>query len=426
MAKKSSALLNEEKAVESTSIESFGLVPCVMPLDKLIPYARNSRTHSDQQIADIAASIKEFGFKNPIIIDQKNTIRAGHGRFMAAQKLNLQVVPCLRGDLSEIQWKAFVIADNRLAEKAGWDNDLLKLELQELNLEQFDVAITGFDMDDLASFMGPDEPQGGRTDADDTPEPDETKVICRPGDLWTLGNHKLICGDATDPEVLKRLVGEEKVAMWLTDPPYNVAYEGKTEDALTIQNDHMTDADFRTFLFQAYKAADGVMAPGAVFYIWHADSEGFNFRGAARDVGWKVRQCLIWQKQTLVMGRQDYHWKHEPCLYGWKEGAAHYWASDRKQTTILEFDKPARNGEHPTMKPVALFAYQLGNNTRKGDLVLDSFGGSGTTLIAAEQLGRKARLCELDPKYCDVIIRRFQAFTGQQAIREDQRAFDEL
>lgn len=215
--------------------------------------------------------------------------------------------------------------------------------------------------------------------------------------------------------------------MWLTDPPYNVAYEGKTKDALKIQNDSMENDAFRQFLREAYVAADAAMKAGAVFYIWHADSEGYNFRGAARDAGWTVRQCLVWKKQTLVMGRQDYHWKHEPCLYGWKDGAGHLWASDRTQTTILEFDRPSRNGEHPTMKPVALFEYQMLNNTKGGDKVLDSFGGSGTTLIAAEKNGRIACLMELDPVYCDVIVRRWQAFTGKQATREaDGALFDDI
>jgi site-specific DNA-methyltransferase (adenine-specific) len=206
--------------------------------------------------------------------------------------------------------------------------------------------------------------------------------------------------------------------MWLTDPPYNVAYEGGTKDKLTIQNDAMGNADFRQFLRDAYVGADAVMKSGAVFYIWHADSEGYNFRGAASDAGWKVRQCLIWKKSSLVMGRQDYHWQHEPCLYGWKDGAAHLWATDRKQTTILEFNKPTRNGEHPTMKPVELFEYQLLNNTKGSDIVLDSFGGSGTTVIAAHKHGRLARVMELDPKYCDVIIRRWQDFSGQDATLE--------
>jgi len=236
-----------------------------------------------------------------------------------------------------------------------------------------------------------------------------------------------MCGSSVSIDEVERLTNGALVDMWLTDPPYNVAYEGKTKDALKIQNDSMADGDFRQFLRDAYVAADAVMKPGAVFYIWHADSEGYNFRGAAFDAGWKVRQCLIWKKQTLVMGRQDYHWKHEPCLYGWKEGAGHLWAADRKQTTILEFDRPSRSGEHPTMKPVALFEYQLLNNTKGGDIVMDSFGGSGTTIIAAEKNGRIGYAMEIDPKYVDVIVRRWQEFTGKEATHEATGAtFDEV
>lgn len=213
----------------------------------------------------------------------------------------------------------------------------------------------------------------------------------------------------------------------LTDPPYNVAYEGKTEDALTIKNDSMSDGDFRKFLQNVYRAANAVMRPGAVFYVWHADSEGYNFRGAANDIGWTIRQCLIWAKNSLVLGRQDYHWRHEPCLYGWKDGAAHYWGSDRSQTTLLEFNRPTRNGEHPTMKPVDLFRYQVENSSRPRDAVLDLFGGSGTTMIVCEQANRHAYLMELDPKYCDVIIRRWQDFTGKAAVRAaDGATFDSL
>jgi DNA modification methylase len=239
--------------------------------------------------------------------------------------------------------------------------------------------------------------------------------------------HRVMCGDSTSAADVAALCGGELADMWLTDPPYNVAYEGGTKEKLTIQNDKMDDGSFRTFLREAYVAADASMRPGAAFYIWHADSESYNFRGAARDAGWTVRQCLIWKKQTLVMGRQDYHWKHEPCLYGWKDGAAHFWASDRKQTTVLEFDRPMRSTEHPTMKPVDLFAYLMLNNTKVGDIVLDSFAGSGTTAIVAEKFGRRARVMELDPKYCDVIVKRWQDFTGEPAfLATTGQSFDEL
>jgi site-specific DNA-methyltransferase (adenine-specific) len=394
-------------------------------VDQLIPYARNSRTHSKDQVAQIAASIREFGWTNPILVDGDGTIIAGHGRVMAARKLGETEVPCIElGHLTEAQKRAYVIADNQLALNAGWDAEMLKVEIAELVDADFDLGLLGFDDAMLAGLMGVETE--GLTDPDDVPEPPANPVTVL-GDVWVLGNHRLMCGDSTSIAELEKLAAGQRVDMWLTDPPYNVAYEGKTKDALTIQNDSMNDESFRQFLRDSYVAADAVMKPGAVFYIWHADSEGYNFRGAAADAGWKVRQCLIWKKSTMVMGRQDYHWKHEPCLYGWKEGAGHLWATDRKQTTILEFDKPSRNGEHPTMKPVALFEYQLLNNTKGGDIVLDSFGGSGTTMIAAEKNGRYSRLMELDPKYCDVIIARWQDFTGQQATLDgDGRTFDEI
>lgn len=387
-------------------------------IDALIPYARNSRTHSDAQVAQIAASIKEFGFTNPVLIDAGGGIIAGHGRVLAARKLGLSEVPCIRLEhLTDAQKRAYVIADNRLALNSGWDMEMLKVEFADLQELGFDLELTGFDLDEIKELLAPVGTEG-LTDPDDAPPLPENPRT-RPGDIWVMGKHRLLCGDSTSVTDLEKLTEGQLVDMWLTDPPYNVAYEGKTKDALKIKNDEMGDDQFRQFLRDAYTAADMVMKPGAVFYIWHADSEGYNFRGAAQDAGWKVRQCLIWKKSSMVMGRQDYHWKHEPCLYGWKEGASHLWAADRKQTTILEFEKPSRNGEHPTMKPVALFEYQLLNNTKGGDQVLDSFGGSGTTLIAAEKNGRVARIMELDPKYCDVIVRRWQDFTGKIAIHAE-------
>ena len=396
-------------------------------IDKLIPYARNARTHSDEQVAQIAASIREFGFNNPVLIADDNTIIAGHGRVMAARKLGLTDVPCIRlGHLTPTQRKAYIIADNQLAMNAGWNDELLTIELNELLADDFALELLGFDPDELKRLMGEGEVTTGLTDEDEAPAVEDDPVT-KPGDVWILGKHRVMCGDSTSMDDLAKLCEGQLVDMWLTDPPYNVAYEGGTKEKLTIKNDEMGDEQFRQFLRDAYTAADSVMKAGAVFYIWHADSEGYNFRGAAKDAGWTVRQCLIWKKSSLVLGRQDYQWQHEPCLYGWKDGAGHLWASDRKQTTILEFDKPARNGEHPTMKPVALFEYQLLNNTKGGDQVLDSFGGSGTTLIAAEKNGRIARLMELDPKYCDVIVKRWQDFTGKKATLEsDGREFDEV
>jgi DNA modification methylase len=383
----------------------------------LIPFAKNSRTHDDAQVAQIAASIREFGFTNPVLIDEANGIIAGHGRVMAARKLKMAEVPCIRlSHLSDAQKRAYVIADNKLALNAGWDEAMLKLELADLKALDFDLDLTGFNTAEIDALLA-EKGTEGLTDPDDTPEP-PVEPVTRLGDVWVCGQHRVMCGSSLEMTAMERLCGDQRVDMLLTDPPYNVAYTGKTKDALTIQNDSMGDEAFRTFLRDAFVTADAMLKPGAVFYIWHADSEGYNFRGACKDAGWQVRQCLIWQKNSMVMGRQDYHWQHEPCLYGWKDGAGHLWASDRKQTTLLKFDRPSRSEDHPTMKPVALFEYQLLNNTKGGDIVLDSFGGSGTTLIAAEKNGRIARIMELDPKYVDVIVKRWEDFTGEKAVLE--------
>ena len=384
--------------------------------NSLVPYESNSRTHSDEQVAQICASITEWGFTNPILVDPDGGVIAGHGRLQAAIILGLDEVPCITIDgLTEAQRKAYVLADNQLATNAGWDLDLLKMELQDLTAMEFDLSLLGFDGEFTSELLT--EVPEGETDEDAVPDVPKIPVTVE-GDVWVMGNHRLMCGDSTSIDQLEKLCEGRLVDMWVTDPPYNVEYVGKTKDALTIQNDSMNDEQFRQFLVDAYSGADAVMKAGAVFYIWHADSEGYNFRGAAHDIGWQVRQCLIWKKQTLVMGRQDYHWKHEPCLYGWKSGAGHLWATDRKQTTILEFDRPQRSGEHPTMKPVDLFEYQILNNTKGSDLVLDSFAGSGTTLIACEKNRRDARLMELDPKYCDVIVKRWEEYTGKKATLE--------
>lgn len=382
----------------------------------LVPYESNSRTHSDEQVAQICASITEWGFTNPILIDPDGGVIAGHGRLQAAIILGLDDVPCITIDgLTEAQRKAYVLADNQLATNAGWDLNLLKIELQDLKSMEFDLSLLGFDGEFTSELLT--EIPEGETEDDAVPDAPSVPVTVA-GDVWLMGNHRLMCGDSTSIDHLEQLCEGRLVDMWITDPPYNVEYVGKTSDALTIQNDNMNDDQFRQFLVDSYSAADAVMKAGAVFYIWHADSEGYNFRGAAHDIGWQVRQCLIWKKQTLVMGRQDYHWKHEPCLYGWKSGAAHLWSTDRKQTTILEFDRPQRSSVHPTMKPVDLFEYQILNNTKGSDLILDSFAGSGTTLIACEKNRRDARLMELDPKYCDVIVKRWEEYTGKKATLE--------
>ena len=380
-------------------------------IEKLIPYKNNARTHSDEQIEKIAKSMKEFGFINPVLVDGNLNVIAGHGRILGAKKLGMKEVPCLFiEDLTEEQKRAYIIADNRLAEDAGWDKELLKIELEDLKNMNFDITLTGFELEDFDFSM--DETEVIEDEFDETiPEEPTSKK----GEIYKLGKHFLMCGDSTDINDVEKLMNGVKADMLLTDPPYNVDYEGGT--GLTIQNDNMDDETFREFLRVSFFNANSVMKEGAVFYIWHADSEGYNFRGACHDIGWKVRQCLIWCKNTLVMGRQDYHWKHEPCLYGWKEGASHLWASDRKQTTVLEFDRPSVSKEHPTMKPVGLFDYLIKNNTKKDDIVLDLFAGSGTSIIACEQNGRIAYSMELDPKYVDVIISRWEKLTGQQAER---------
>jgi len=388
----------------------------IVSVEDLIPYALNSRTHSDAQVAQIAASIREFGFTNPVLVDDANNLIAGHGRLLAARKLKMDQVPAIVvAGLDDRKRRALLINDNKLALNAGWDEDALRVELEDLSGDY--GKLMGFSEDELVALLQNAVSTDGLTDEDAVPDVPAVPVTVE-GDVWLLGRHRLMCGDSTSIDHLESLCEGQLVDMWLTDPPYNVAYEGGTKEKLTIKNDSMSNDTFRQFLRDAYSAADAVMKKGAVFYIWHADLEGYNFRGAASDVGWPIRQCLIWKKSSLVMGRQDYHWMHEPCLYGWKEGAAHLWATDRKQTTILEFAKPSRNGEHPTMKPVELFEYQMLNNTKGSDVVLDSFAGSGTTAIACEKHGRLARLMELDPRYCDVIIKRWQEFTGQQATLE--------
>lgn len=374
-----------------------------MKLGDIRPYERNPR-HNDDAVDGVANSIKAFGFKVPIVVDKNGIIIAGHTRYKAAKRLGMKEVPCIQADdLTPEQVKAFRLADNKVAEKADWDFEALDAELSDI--AELDMTQFGFELPE-------DEPEVSE-DEYDTEPPVQAKSHV--GDLYQLGRHRLMCGDSTEPDTVQALSGGGMVDMLLTDPPYNVDYEGKTKDALKIQNDSMADEQFREFLRAAFFNADSVMKSGAVFYIWHADSEGYNFRGACHNVGWKVRQCLVWAKNSMVLGRQDYQWKHEPCLYGWKEGAGHLWAADRKQTTILNFDRPTKSKEHPTMKPIKLFDYQIKNNTKGGDIILDLFGGSGTTLMACEQNGRTCYMMEFDPRYVDVIIGRWESLTGQKA-----------
>lgn len=377
-----------------------------LKLSEIKPYEKNPRKN-DNAVKYVAESIKEFGFKVPLVIDRNGVIVAGHTRYKAAKQLKMKTVPCLvADDLTDEQVRAFRLADNKVAEQAEWDVDLLDEELADIL--DIDMGMFGFlnDIDDKTEEATEDDYEIN------PPEEPKAKL----GEIYQLGRHRLMCGDSTILNDVEKLMGGARADMLLTDPPYNVNYEGKTKDKLKIQNDKMQNDNFRQFLTDAFLNADTVMKPGAVFYIWHADSEGYNFRGACFDVGWKVRQCLIWNKNSMVMGRQDYQWKHEPCLYGWKDGAGHLWASDRKQTTIINFDKPTRSDKHPTMKPIPLFDYQVKNNTKGDDIVLDLFAGSGTTIMACEQNGRRGYCMEYDPKYVDVIIDRWETFTGQKAI----------
>lgn len=386
------------------------------PIEALIPYARNARTHTEAQVAQIAASIREFGWTNPILVDGQSGVIAGHGRLLAARVLGMPQVPCIElSHLTEAQRRAYILADNRLALNAGWDEELLALELAELQDLEVNLDLLGFANCEIDTLLASLQEQSGLLpDADPDEVPDlPAEPITTPGELIILGHHRLLCGDATRPEDLARLMAGARADMVWTDPPYNVAYEGKTVEALTIQNDSMDNASFRAFLLAFYRAALSVTKPGGPIYVAHADSEGVNFRATMLEAGWLLKQCLIWVKQAFVLGRQDYHWQHEPILYGWAPGAAHVWEGDRAQSTILTFDRPQRSAEHPTMKPVDLVAYCLENSSRPGDVILDPFAGSGTTLIAAEKAGRIARLVELDPRYCDVIVARWEQATGQ-------------
>lgn len=374
---------------------------------------RNPNTHPSVQIELLAQIIRKTGWRAPITVSNlSGFIVKGHGRLQAAKAAGLKQCPVeYQNFKDEEEEMAALLADNKLAELAEIDVEKLTEIFKDYEFE--DLSLTGYSQEEFDELVDAFEEAKLLGDPDEVPEEVETR--CKLGDVWQLGKHRLMCGDSTIITDVEKLMNGMKADLFLTDPPYNVNYEGATSEKLKIKNDNMEDSQFRQFLCDAFTTANIVMKEGAVFYIWHADSEGYNFRGACRDVGWTVRQCLIWNKNSMVMGRQDYHWKHEPCLYGWKDGASHLWASDRKQTTVIDFNKPQRNGEHPTMKPVGLFDYQIQNNTKGGDIVLDLFAGSGTTLVACEQNKRIAYVMELDPHYCDVIITRWETLTGNKA-----------
>lgn len=388
---------------------------------KLLPYARNARTHSEEQVAQIAASIAEFGFTNPILAGSDGVIVAGHGRLAAAQKLGLEIVPVVVLDhLSPTQRRALVIADNRIAENAGWDDAMLRIEIAALQDDEFDLSLTGFDADALAELMAGDESDGqGQTDDDAVPEMPETPVS-RSGDLWLLGGHRLLCGDSTVADSYERLLVGEQVDMVFTDPPYNVNYANSAKDKMrgkdrAILNDNLGDG-FYDFLLAALTPTIAHCRGG--IYVAMSSSELDVLQAAFRAAGGKWSTFIIWAKNTFTLGRADYQRQYEPILYGWPEGAQRHWCGDRDQGDVWNIKKPQKNDLHPTMKPVELVERAIRNSSRPGNVVLDPFGGSGTTLIAAEKSGRVARMIELDPKYVDVIVRRWQGWTGKQAKRE--------
>lgn len=373
-------------------------------IDKLIPYVNNARTHSKEQINKLRPSLREFGFINPVIIDSKYNVIAGHGRILAAREEGITEIPCVLVDyLTEAQKKAYILADNRFALDAGWDEDLLRVEIEALQAEDYDVLLTGFDpaeIDELFSIPEEDI----KDDNFDVDEELSKPTMSKQGDVWLLGNHRLVVGDSTKAETYDKLMDGKKVNLVVTDPPYNVNYEGT---AGKIKNDNLEDGKFYQFLLDAFKCAESVMADDASIYVFHADTEGLNFRKAFNDAGFYLSGCCIWEKPSLVLGRSPYQWQHEPVLYGWKKKGKHQWYASRKETTIWKYDKPKKNTDHPTMKPIPLLAYPIMNSSLSNCIVLDMFGGSGSTLIACEQTNRICYTIELDEKYADVIVKRY-------------------
>lgn len=382
----------------------------MVDIDKLIPYVNNARTHSPEQVNKLRASLREFGFINPVIIDKDFNVLAGHGRILAAREEHIKEVPCVFVEhLTEAQKKAYILADNRYALDAGWDNDMLRVEMEALMGMDFDTALTGFDaaeLDELFAAGDENEPEEDNFDVDaELQKP----AMSKQGDLWQLGSHRLYVGDSTKPETYTALMDGKKANLVVTDPPYNVNYEGT---AGTIKNDNLADEKFYQFLLDAFSNAANAMANDASIYVFHADTEGLNFRKAFNDAGFYLSGCCIWKKPSLVLGRSPYQWQHEPILFGWKKSGKHNWYADRKQTTIWEYDKPKKNADHPTMKPIPLIAYPILNSSLSNCIVLDMFGGSGSTLIACEQTNRICYTVELDEKYADVIIKRYAEQVG--------------
>ena len=377
----------------------------LVSIDKLVPYINNARTHSPEQINKLRASLREFGFINPVIIDQDYGVLAGHGRVEAAKAEGITEVPCVFADhLTEAQKKAYILADNRMAMDADWDEELLRVEIESLQGSDFDVSLTGFDEKELADlFSDPDE-KNVKDDGFDLTAALEKAAFVERGDVWTVGKHRLMCGDATSAEDVAALMNGKKANLIVTDPPYNVAF--KSGSGLSIQNDSMKNDEFYTFLYNSFAQMAAHLEKGGAAYVFHADTEGLNFRKAFIDAGFHLAGVCIWVKNSLVLGRSDYQWQHEPVLYGFLKNGKHPWYSDRKQTTIWNYDKPKRNANHPTSKPLDLLSYPICNSSQENAIVLDTFGGSGSTMMACEQTNRICHMMELDEKYASVILRR--------------------
>lgn len=383
----------------------------LIPLGKLVPYVNNARTHSPEQLAKLRSSLREFGFINPVIIDRDFNVIAGHGRIAAAKEEGITEVPCVFVDyLTEAQKKAYILADNRMALDAGWDEELLRIEIESLQGADFDVSLTGFGEDEIADLFSGDGEKDVKDDDFDLSAALEKAAFVERGDIWTVGRHRLMCGDATSAEDVSALMDGKKANLIVTDPPYNVAF--KSGSGLSIQNDSMENGEFYTFLYNSFQNMAEHLEKGGAAYVFHADTEGLNFRKAFVDAGFHLAGVCIWVKNSLVLGRSDYQWQHEPVLYGFLKNGKHPWYSDRKQTTIWNYDKPKRNKNHPTSKPLDLLGYPICNSSQENAIVLDAFGGSGSTLMACEQTNRICFMCELDEKYASVILRRYVEDTG--------------
>ena len=380
----------------------------LVSIDKLIPYINNAKTHPKEQILKLRSSLREFGFINPVIIDRDFNVIAGHGRIMAAKEEGIDEVPCVFVDhLSEAQKKAYILADNRMAMDGGWDEELLRIEIMSLEAENFDIGLTGFDAGEIEDLFGSGETGEVKDDDYDLSSALEKAAFVKRGDIWNVGRHKLMCGDATSSDDVKALMNGKKANLIVTDPPYNVAFQ--SADGLSIKNDNMEGSKFYEFLLAAFKNMAEHLEKGGAAYVFHADTEGLNFRKAFIEAGFHLSGCCIWVKNSMVLGRSDYQWQHEPILYGFLQNGKHYWSKNagRSQTTIWNFDKPKKNSNHPTSKPLDLLAYPIGNSSQENAIVIDTFGGSGSTLIACEQTNRICYMMELDEKYASVILRRY-------------------